>query len=102
MDIQAKAALERLIELAKGDTWQCRKVADFLLSWWNAPECGAWDVTDVRWLDRQITDDIFAVLALIAHENCYPDSLGYEDDFGDILVQWRPQFFTELTVEDSQ
>jgi hypothetical protein len=33
-------ALNRLIEIAQGDTGQCRIVADFLLAWWNADECG--------------------------------------------------------------
>jgi hypothetical protein len=34
------AALERLIQVAQGDTGQSRIVANFLLAWWNAEECG--------------------------------------------------------------
>ena len=100
MNIQQKSALERLIAVAKRDTGQCRRVANFLLSWWNTPACGAWEVTDVWSLDRQITVDILVVLALIAQEHSYPDSLGYEADFQQILHQWRPQFFAELTDGD--
>lgn len=31
-----KAALERLLKIAQGDTGQSRRVADFLLAWWNS------------------------------------------------------------------
>ena len=40
------AALERLIDIAQRDTGQSRRVADFLLAWWNAGECGGFDLTD--------------------------------------------------------
>lgn len=30
-----RAALARLIKIAKGDTGQSRRVADFLLAWWE-------------------------------------------------------------------
>jgi hypothetical protein len=35
------AALRRLIEHAKRGTGQSRRVADFLLAWWNPAQCGA-------------------------------------------------------------
>ena len=47
MDTTQRQALERLIAIAKHDTGQCRRVADFLLSWWNSETCGGWAVTDV-------------------------------------------------------
>ena len=97
MNIQQKAALERLIAVAKRDTGQCRRVANFLLSWWNTPVCGAWDVTDIWSLNRAITNDIFVVFGFIAQGCIYPDALGYYDDFQEILHQWRPQLCTELT-----
>jgi hypothetical protein len=40
-----RAALERLVAHAHGDTHQSRRVAAFLLAWWNAGECGAFDTT---------------------------------------------------------
>jgi len=40
-----RAALERLLEHACGDTHQSRRVADFLLAWWNAAACGAYHLT---------------------------------------------------------
>ena len=47
-------ALERLIDIARGDTGQSRKVANFLLAWWNAEECGGFDLTDVWGVDKSI------------------------------------------------
>jgi len=41
-----RAALDRLIQIAKGGTGQSRKVANFLLAWWNAEACGGFDLTD--------------------------------------------------------
>ena len=35
-----QAALERLIYVARADTGQSRRVASFLLAWWNAAEIG--------------------------------------------------------------
>lgn len=91
MNPNQQLALERLIAIAKRDTGQCRRVADFLLSWWNAEACGGWDVTDLWSLDAAIVRDVFVVLAFMAHANVYPDRLGYETDFQAILKQWRPE-----------
>lgn len=99
MDTNQKMALERLIAIAKRDTGQCRRVANFLLSWWGADACGTWDITDVWSLDHAITQDIFTVLGFLAQGCVYPDRLGYEEDFQQILRQWRPHFFTEAMEE---
>ena len=93
MDTNQRQALERLIAIAKRDTGQCRRVADFLLSWWNADTCGGWQVTDVWSLDRSIYEDIVVVLDLVRQEWAYPGSLGYHDDFQEILRKWRPKLF---------
>ena len=97
MEKNQKLALERLIQIAKRDTGQCRRVANFLLSWWNAEVCGTWNITDVWSLDRQITQDILTVLGFLAQRCVYPDRMGYGDDFQEIFKQWRPKLFKELT-----
>ncbi|WP_330995855.1 hypothetical protein [Burkholderia territorii] len=58
------AALERLTAHAQGDTQQSRRVADFLLAWINAAECGVFDVTTVWGVEDQIFDDMVAVFRL--------------------------------------
>ncbi len=82
-------ALERLLAAARNDTGQSRKVADFLLSWWNAASCGAWDPTDLWALDVELSDAILVLLGYINRARRYPDSLGYEDEFKALVRQWR-------------
>jgi hypothetical protein len=85
-----RVALERLIGIAKSDTGQSRRVADFLLAWWNAGDCGSFDLTELWALDDAITADMTTVFAFIARVSKYPDSLGYEADFNAIMRAWRP------------
>jgi hypothetical protein len=40
-----RQALENLLQIAQGDTGQSRRVADFLLAWRNAGQCGSYDLT---------------------------------------------------------
>lgn len=95
MNTNQKLALERLIAIAKRDSGQCRRVANFLLSWSHAEACGAWDITDVWSLDQAITEDIFTVLGFLAQGCVYPERLGYGADFARILWQWHPRLAEE-------
>ncbi len=85
------AALDRLIEVAKSDTGQSRKVADFLLAWWNAGDCGGFDLTTLWQVDKAIADDMITVCQLIARVQAYPDSLGYKPVFQKIVREWRSE-----------
>lgn len=91
MNPETKAALERLIAHAKRDTGQSRRVADFLLAWWNAGTCGSFDLTNLWAVDDDIRKDMAIVFALIGEVNEYPDSLGYSEDFDAIVRAWRPE-----------
>lgn len=85
-----KAALERLIRNAMGDTGQSRRVADFLLAWWNADECGGFDLVDTWHVDDAIAADIVTVFGMVAARGSYPDTLGYGTAFERIVAIWRP------------
>lgn len=87
---KARAALERLIQVAQGDTGQSRIVANFLLAWWNAGECGGFDLTDVWGVDTSIAVDMLRVFALLAGCRQYPDAMGYSKHFEAIVHAWRP------------
>src|SRR5437879_3174443 len=89
------AALERLIEIAQRDTGQSRIVANFLLAWWNAAECGGFDLTDVWGVDASIALDMLRVFALIAERNRYPDTMGYGRQSEAIVRAWRPALKNE-------
>lgn len=83
-------ALERLIEIARGNTGQSGKVANFLLAWWNAEECGGFDLTELWGVDASIAADMISVFALVAARQQYPDRLGYGKQFEAIVRAWRP------------
>src|SRR5438046_6766084 len=85
-----RAALERLICIAQADTGQSRRVGNFLLAWWNAEECGGFDLTDLWAVDTSIAADMAAVFAVLPECSHYPDTLGYGSRFEAIVRAWRP------------
>ena len=86
---KSRAALERLIAVAQRDTGQSRIVANFLLAWWNAEECGGFDLTDVWAVDTSIAVDMLRVFALVSECQHYPDVMGYSQHFDEIVRLWR-------------
>lgn len=84
-------ALERLIEVARRGTGQSVKASNFLLAWWNAEACGGFDLADVWGVDRAIASDMLTVFAMLTRLSSYPDSLGFREDFEEIVRQWRPE-----------
>ena len=86
-----QAALERLLAIAAGPTGQSRHVADFLLAWWNADECGRFDLTAAWALDDAIAQDLVRVFGLMVGSNAYPDTLGYGKQFEALVRHWRPE-----------
>jgi hypothetical protein len=90
ISIREKAALERLIRISQGNTGQSRMTAEFLLSWWNAANCGGFDLTTMWGVDTEIAADMVTVFGLVAACHRYPDDLGYGEEFRRIVHAWRP------------
>ncbi|WP_043285882.1 DUF7673 family protein [Paraburkholderia oxyphila] len=86
-----KQALERLLKIAQGDTGQSRRVADFLLAWWNPASCGSYDLTTAWGMDDDIVEDVITVFRLASRVHRYPDTLGYGPQFEAIVREWRPE-----------
>ena len=95
MDQASVAALHRLLIVANRDTGQSKRVADFLLSWWNAATCGKWDPTDLGALDYEISEDILVLLRSVDATRSYPDTLGYKAEFDRLVRDWRPHLLKE-------
>lgn len=91
-----RAALERLIEHAQRESGQSRRVADFLLAWWNAGRCGGFDLTSLWAVDEAIAVDMAIVFSLVTRANSYPDTLGYGPQFEEIVRAWRPELVASL------
>jgi hypothetical protein len=89
-NIEFFASIRRLLKVANTPTGQGRKVADFLLSWWNAETCGKFDPTDLWAVDAAIQLDMLRVLMGIARCSLYPDSLGFKAEFDELVAYRRP------------
>lgn len=90
-----KVALENLLQIAQGNTGQSRRVADFLLAWWNAGQCGSYDLTTAWAVDDNIMEDMCVVFRLASRSNSYPDTLGYGPQFENIVREWRPELLNK-------
>jgi hypothetical protein len=92
MTMTEQNALRRLLQHANRDTGQARRVADFLLAWWNPDACGRFDMRDAWGCDDAIVEDIVTLFGYIARNNRYPDTLGpqYVREYSDLLANWRP------------
>ncbi|CAB3743289.1 DUF7673 family protein [Achromobacter kerstersii] len=90
-------SLNRLIEIARRDTNQSKRVADFLLAWWNATSCGGFDLADLWSVDKEIYDDMSSVIALVRRSRSYPDTLTtpVHEAFKELVKIWRPQLVNE-------
>jgi len=91
MSADQQAALERLLAIAIRGTGQSRRVADFLLAWWNAGQCGGFDFTTMWGCDSAIVVDMTRVFAYVGHNRHYPDNLGYGRQFEAVVREWRPE-----------
>lgn len=91
MTPQEKAALERLFRIVESDTRQSGRVADFLLAWWNARDCGGFDLTSMWDCEDAIVEDMVIVFRMIGRNQEYPDQIGYRSTFKAILRHWRPE-----------
>ncbi len=85
----ARAAVSRLIEIARRDTGQSRIVANFLLAWWNAEECGGFNLTELWGVDTEIAADMITIFSTLPRWCHYPDALGYSSDFAFLVSAWR-------------
>lgn len=89
IDTAPLEALARLCAIARRDTGQSRRVADFLLAWHNGQENGGWDPTDLWNVDAAVADDMIVVLNLVRTSRQYPGDLGFEPEIQAIWRLWR-------------
>lgn len=88
----ARGALTRLIPIAMSNTGQARRVADFLMAWWNGPELGHFQIADLFGLDLGTANDITTIIGFLGQNDrgaVYIDSLGFAEEMQDIIALWR-------------
>jgi hypothetical protein len=91
MDDAARAAFERLLDVATSDTGQARRVANFILAWWKADSLGGFDLADIRAVDRDIARSMAIVVARLAEALAaeYPEA--YRAEIENLIRLWRPE-----------
>jgi hypothetical protein len=84
-------AIGRLIDVAKSDTEQAKRVADFLLAWWDGGEWGHFPILHLCNCDAVISEDMVIVMAHLAQvSTVYADTWGYREEMGSLVEEWRP------------
>lgn len=84
------AAIGRLLVIARSDTGQSGRVADFLLAWWNGPELGHFPLLHLCNCDAVIGEDMLIVAAYLVQEpTIYPDAWGYRQAMVELVDRWR-------------
>lgn len=87
--VEEMQALDRLVKIALRNSGQSRRVANFLLAWWNATDNGGFDFIDLWNVDLEIAQDMLVVFALIANCRHYADHYGYKAEFRELVTMWR-------------
>lgn len=92
-DPAVKAAIGRLIELARSDTGQARRAANFLLAWWNGDNWGHFPIADLFGVDRDVAADMATVFSFLGQHGgaVYADAFDYRDAMAELIEQWRPE-----------
>ena len=93
MDEVTREAFDRLLKIARSDTGQARRVASFILAWWNADSLGGFDIADLFAVDEAISKDMARVFTFLATrtEAVYPDDRRAEIE--QIIQLWRPDIW---------
>jgi hypothetical protein len=91
MDDTARAAFDRLLDLARSDTGQARRAANFIRASWNADSLGGFDICRPLRPGSGHRRRHGNVFAWIAHRSnaVYPDE--YRGAIKGIIEAWRPE-----------
>ncbi|MBP8937197.1 MAG: hypothetical protein KBG72_01815 [Agrobacterium sp.] len=88
-----RASFERLLKIARSDTGQSRRVAAFILAWWNAGGLGGFDLADLFGVDQAIAADMGTVFVCLGRQSeaFYPNE--YRTEIEAIIEAWRPEIW---------
>ncbi len=88
-DAKAGAAFDRLLQHARGDSGQARRVADFIAATHNGRKF-KFDLFDLRAVDVTISDDMLTCLDALrwGKRDLYKITPNGEAGVSDVLVTW--------------
>ncbi len=95
MDDRVRFALEKLLNITHQDSGQGRRVANFLLAWWNAEELGGFDLADLANVDRDVAEDMATIFTWLGREEdmVYPHD--YRREIEQVIARWRPHVIAD-------
>lgn len=93
MDETTRGAFERLLRIARGDTHQSRRVANFILAWWNADSLGGFDLADLFTVDAAIAADMAQVFSHVAGLSVAEYPSEHRAEIEAVIAQWRPEIW---------
>lgn len=95
MTAHERASFERLLKIAKSDTGQSRRVAAFLLAWWNADSLGGFDLAELFGVDEMIAADMATIFVCLSRQSqaFYPDT--YRGEIEAVIQAWRPEIWAK-------
>src|SRR3546814_5648982 len=87
----ADNALDRLIAIARSDTGQSRRVANFLLAWWNGEDWGHFPIADLFGVDATIATHTTTIVGFLGqHEGAiYPVASGCKAEMIELVGRGR-------------
>lgn len=88
--LDAREAVRRLLVVAQAGEAQSPVVADFLLAWWDADECGGFDFGGLCEVESPVLSDMLSVQEFIATSGVFPDELELASEFQELATTWRP------------
>ena len=93
MNTDVPSAVRRLLAIAQSDTGQSRRVADFLLAWWNGDELGHFPIEHLWNVDQAISQDMVTILAYLSKQPCavYASALGIDAEMRGLVESCRPE-----------
>jgi hypothetical protein len=91
MEDRIRFALEKLLNIAHQDSGQGRRVANFLLAWWNAEVHGGFDLTDLANVDQEVSEDMATIFTWLAREEDVVYPYEYRSEIEQVIARWRPQ-----------
>lgn len=95
MDRITHEAFERLLKIARSDTGQARRVANFILAWWNADSLGGFDIADLFAVDAKIAADMATVFVWLSRQDeaVYPTE--HRAAIEAVIAEWRPEIWAK-------
>lgn len=82
------SALGALLEIAQSHKPNARQAANFLLAWWHAPSCGAFDVQDLRQMGAHLGELVALALPEIAGAGS-PQASPLAGSLKELIARWR-------------